>query len=108
MRMLRTPDSERSAQVVTDEPSTVTVSSAVVNSAWAAPRMTTLVSPSSSLTSTNPGRSRSPSAINASSTSSNPAPSSTSAQMPATRDFSDGGSTTVACSPKMPNQSPGR
>ena len=108
MRIARTPVSERSAHVVADEPSTVTVSSAVVNSACAAPRITTLVSSPSSLTRTKPGRSRSPVAIKASSTSSKPAPSSTSAQIAATRAFSEGGSTTVACSPKMPNQSPGR
>ena len=108
MRIVRTSVSERSAQVVTDEPSTVTVSPAVVNTAVAAPRRTTLVSPSASLTRTKPGRSRSPSAMSASSTSSKPAPASTSAHRPGTRAFSDGGSTTVAWSPKMPNQSPGR
>ena len=99
---------ERSAQVVTSRPATSTVPSAAVNHASASPRMTTLVSPSLVDTSTKPGRSRSPPEISASSTTSKPAPSSTIAHSSPTRAFSDGGSSTVARSPKIPNHCPGR
>ncbi len=103
-----TPVSECSTQVVAEEPSRSTVSVSEVNVARAAPRMTTLVSASDSLTSTKPGSSRSPPEIRASSTSSKPAPSSTSSHSAATRAFSVGGRSTVACSPKIPNQAPAR
>ena len=79
-----------------------------VPTAVAGPRITTLVSPSPVLTSTNAGRSRRPPEIRASSVTSKPAPPSTSSQMAATRGFSVGGRITTARSPTMPNQSPGR
>ena len=87
-----------------------------MNRARAAPRTTTLVTvPASrvepaaaSLTSTNPGSSRSPPEISASSTSSKPAPVSTSSHSAATRSFSEGGSSTVACAPRSANHGPGR
>jgi hypothetical protein len=98
----------RSTQVVAVEPASSTSPSEVEKRAVAGPRTTTLVSASDSLTSTKPGSSRRPSEIRASSTSSNPAPSSTSCHRWATRPFSDGGSTTIAWSPKIPNHAPGR
>ena len=99
---------DRSTQVVASEPSSRTVSPSTRNSARAGPRITTRVSPSPVLTSTNAGRSRSPPEIRASRVTSNPAPPSTSSQSAATRAFSLGGRITTARSPTIPNQSPGR
>ena len=104
-----TPSSVRSAQVVRRARRRCSTSpSAVVKVARASPRTSDLglavaVADQDEAGQARAARRRS----GASSTSSKPAPPSTSSQSPATRAFSEGGSSTVACSPKTPNQSPG-